>query len=372
MNTQNNTKIASSSANTAKVLAITIVLIAVATSGFWYWKSLMVGQPSWSAGAPIDVVTVKLQSQNITQTLSSIGEVRAINQVTLSSEVSGQIKYLNIDSGESVSKGAVLVQLDDQIEQADLVSAKASAQFASQQLKRAENLVKTGATSTEVLQQRKAESDQANAHVMQLSARISKKNIKAPFDGVIGIRQVDLGQYLNPGDAVATLTDSSRLYINFDVPQQSLWRISKGQNVTVSTDIPEFKNKLAIINAIEPQLNPSTRNVRVQATLVNDDYQLSPGMFVNVKIMLTSIPESIVVPTTAIMTSPFGNTAVVVRDLSPDNIGTAQIIPIVVGAREGDTAIISDGLQPGDVLITEGQLRVRPGSQVHVLNKDSE
>lgn len=354
-----------------KSLAITLTVILVVAGLFWGWKASKSGGPQWAGGAPVDVSAIKVKPQTTSEKLTALGELRAVRQVLLSTEVSGQIKSISFQAGQVVKAGDVLVQFDDSTEQADLKAAKAAAAFAEQQLTRAKNLVNTGATSKESLQQRQAESDQAEAKIQQLITRINKKQIRAPFDGVVGLRRVDLGEYLNAGDEVATLTDTNNLYVNFDVPQHNLSRIKVNQEVTVSVDIPEYSAQIAKVNAIEPQVSQNTRNVTVQASLNNEQGLLKPGMYASVTIDLEPTPNSIVVPTTSIMTSPSGDTAVVVRELSSNNVGTAEIVPITVARRDGNDSVIKSGLKEGDVVVTIGQLRIRPGGAVRLVTGDS-
>ncbi len=265
----------------------------------------------------------------------------------------------------------MLVQLDDSTEQADLVAAKAAATFAQLQFVRASELAATGATSRELLQQRQAERDQTAAQVQQLEARIRQKRIRAPFDGELGLRQVDLGQYLNPGDAAVTLTDLDRLYANFDVPQQELARVKVGQTVQVRIDTTGVEPVEATISAIEPQVGRDTRNASIQAEVDNKGRTLQPGMYATVAVALPAEADALTLPVSVVMTSASGDAAAVVRELSPERIGKAEIVPIIVGRRIGDQVVIARGLKAGDVVITEGQLRVRPGINVRVVDKST-
>lgn len=354
-----------------KPLALTIAAIVVIASASWGWKASRVNNAQWTGGAPVDVVASKVNQQTTAQKLTALGELRAVRQVSMSTEVSGQIREITFEAGQVIKAGEVLVQLDDSTEQADLVAAKAAASFAKQQLTRAKNLANTGATSKETLQQRQAENDQAEAKIQQLVARINKKRIVAPFDGVIGLRRVDLGQYLNAGDEVATLTDIDNLFVNFDIPQHNLSQVSIGQTIDVAIDVAKSPLQTATVSAMETQVNTSTRNVTIQAKMQNNQGLLKPGMYASVSIDLDPTPNSIVIPSTAVMTSPSGDTAVVVKDLSADNIGKAEVVPVVVARRNGDTSVIKSGLKEGDVVVTMGQLRIRPGGDVHVVSRDA-
>ncbi|MCL4182611.1 MAG: efflux RND transporter periplasmic adaptor subunit [Burkholderiaceae bacterium] len=353
-----------------KAILVAVVAIALIGGGLWYWRSskLQAGG-GWAGGGPIDVVATTLEPRDVPVRVEALGELRAVHQVTLSAEVAGRVAAISFKPGQRVKAGSVLVQLDDSVEQADLTASRAAAAFAQQQLERASELAATGATSREILQQRQAERDQAAAQVQQLEARIRQKRIRAPFDGELGLRRIDLGQYLSPGEAAVTLTALDRLYANFDVPQQELARVKVGQPVQVHLDTTGTEPIQATINAIEPQVGRDTRNATIQAEVVNRGRTLQPGMYVTVSVMLPPEPDALTLPVSAVMTSPSGDAAVLVRDLSPERIGKAQITRIVVGRRIGDHVVIERGVAAGDVVVTEGQLRVRPGAVLRVVDE---
>ncbi|MGE4405064.1 efflux RND transporter periplasmic adaptor subunit [Pseudomonas sp.] len=352
-----------------KAIVVSIVAIALIGGGLWYWRISKLSGGGWAGGGPIDVVATTLRAKSAPVSLEALGELRAVRQVTLSSEVPGRISAISFEPGQRVKAGAVLLQLDDSVEQADLAAAKAAAAFARQQFTRANELAATGATSREILQQRQAEHDQTAAQVQQLEARIRQKRIRATFDGELGLRRVDLGQYLNPGDPVVTLTDLDNLYANFDVPQQELARVRGGQTVQVRIDTPGVESVQAIISAIEPQVGRDTRNASIQAEVDNRARTLQPGMYATVDVILPPEADALTLPVSAVMTSASGDAAAVVRELSAEKTGKAEIVPIVVGRRIGDQVVIARGLKAGDVVITEGQLRVRPGADLRVVDK---
>lgn len=332
------------------------------------WRESRPAPAQWAGGGAVDVVTTTLKRQQVPVTLQAFGEVRAVRQVMLPAEVGGRVAQINFEAGRAVTAGSLLVQLDDAIEQADLAAAQADAVFAQQQLQRASKLVSSGAISSEIFQQREAEYSQRHALVKQLNARIRQKQIRAPFAGELGLRRIDLGQYLNPGDGIVTLTDLDTLYINFDIPQQALAQIKIGQQVTLNPDMTDAEAITATISAIEPQVAQDTRNARIQATVANTKRQLHPGMFVSLIVALPPEPDTLLAPATIVMTSPSGDTALVVRELSAEHIGQAEFVPISVGRRIGENVTVTRGLQAGDVVVTEGQLRVRPGSSLRIIN----
>ncbi|MGG1948144.1 efflux RND transporter periplasmic adaptor subunit [Trinickia sp. NRRL B-1857] len=351
-----------------KALVATALMVLVVAAALWFWRASRAASPGWSGGGPIDVAAMTLKSGPVPVSIEAVGELRAVRQVSVANEIPGRIREIGFESGQRANAGVALIQLDDSTEQANLVAAKASAVFAQQQWQRANELSAVGATSKELLQQRRAERDQAAAQVQKIETRIRKMRVRAPFSGELGLRKVDLGQYLNAGDAIVTLTDLGTLYVNFDVPQRQLERLRVGQRVTVKADALDGSPQLATIDAIEPQVSNDTRNATVQATLNNKSGVLRPGMYVSVAVALPPEPDALLVPATAVMTSASGNAAAVIRGLSANRMGKAEIVPITTGRRIGDEIVVVDGLKSGDVVITEGQLRIRPGAAVHVVD----
>jgi multidrug efflux system membrane fusion protein len=351
-----------------KALVGTALVVLIVAGALWFWRTSRAASSGWSGGGPIDVAAMTLKSGPAPVSIDAVGELRAVSQVSVANEIPGRIREIGFESGQRANAGVALVQLDDSTEQANLLAAKASAVFAQQQWQRANELSAVGATSKELLQQRRAERDQAAAQVQQIETRIRKMRVRAPFSGELGLRKVDLGQYVNAGDPIVTLTDLGTLYVNFDVPQRQLERLRVGQRVTVKADALDGSPQQAVIDAIEPQVSNDTRNATVQATLNNKSGVLRPGMYVSVAVALPPEPNALLVPATAVMTSASGNAAAVIRGLSANRTGKAEIVPITTGRRIGDEIVVVDGLKSGDVVITEGQLRIRPGAAVHVVD----
>lgn len=349
-------------------ILIALVIVVAIGGGLWHWRTRNAIAGGWSGAGAIDVVAVALQPEVAPVSLEALGELRAVRQVTLSSELAGRVTGISFKPGQHVKAGDVLVQLSDSAERADLAAAKATAAFAQQQLTRASELASVGAVSGEILQQRQAERDQSAAQIQRLEVQILQKQVRAPFAGKLGLRRIDLGQYLNPGEEVVTLTNLDQIYVNFDIPQQELPRIQIGLPLQVQVDTPGAKPIRATVSAIEPQVGRDTRNATVQAEMDNDKQHLQPGMYATVSVELPAEKNALIVPASAVTTSPSGDTAVVVRNQSPEKVGKAEIVPIVVGRRIGDRVVIDSGLKAGDVVVTEGQLRVRPGGDLRVVD----
>lgn len=330
------------------------------------WRSWLNSGPPPAAPPPTAVVAAVVSPIDVPDALEAVGSLRAVREVVLAPEVAGRVTAIGFRPGQRVGAGATLVQLNDGPEKADRAAAAAKAEFARLQLARTRELVPAGAESREMLQQRQAEYDQAAAAVRQIDARLAQKRVAAPFAGEIGLRRINLGQYLNPGDTVATLTSLDPLYVDFTVPQQELSKLSVGGEVQVTSDTWPGRSFVARVTAIEPRVDAESRNVQIQGTLSNRDGALRPGMYVNAALSLPPLPGALVVPTTAIMTSAQGDSMVVIRGKNAGREGKAEIVSVETGRRFGDSVVVTKGLTAGDVVVTEGQLRVQPGSVVKV------
>ncbi|WP_340317145.1 efflux RND transporter periplasmic adaptor subunit [Rhizorhabdus argentea] len=350
-----------------RTIALTIIVLAAILGGLFLWHTLKSGQgQSWQQQA-VPVAAVAVAPRDVPSSLNAVGTLTAVREVTLSSEVAGRVSNINFAAGSNVRTGALLVQLFDGPERADREAAKARAAFSGIQLTRSEQLAPTGAEPRELLQQRRAERDQATAAVRQIDARLIQKQIRAPFSGEIGIRRVNLGQFINPGDPVATLTALDSLYVEFALPQQELARVKPGSMVSVASDAFPGRTFTARVNAIEPQIGEDTRNVTVQALLPNADRALRPGMYVTAGLALPPQQGVLVVPATAIQTAAQGDSVIVIRGESARTGGKAEIVPVETGRRIGNEVVVDKGLRPGDVVVSEGQLRVQPGVEVKVV-----
>ncbi|KAK0357054.1 hypothetical protein LTR94_002274 [Friedmanniomyces endolithicus] len=343
-------------------MLLTIVLLFVLLGTLYLWRGWRASQAqAWQPQA-VPVAAMVVQSRDIPAALEAVGSLRAVREVTLSPEIAGRVSAIHFEAGQPVGAGALLVQLFDGPERADHRAAQAKAAFAGIQVARSQELAPTGAEPRETLEQRRADRDQAAAAVQQIDARL----VRAPFAGILGIRQVNLGQYLNPGDAVATLTALDSLFVDFALPQQELSRLKPGATVIVTSDAWPGRRFTAKVNAIEPKISADTRNVSVQALLGNGDRALRPGMYVTAALELPVQQGALLVPATAIQTSAQGDSIIVIRGSNARVGGKAEIVPVQTGRRVGNDVVVTRGLRAGDVIVTEGQLRVQPGAEVKV------
>ena len=342
-------------------VVIAIPILASVFAGIYLWRQARLAPAAAGHVRPsIEVSAITIEPQPLPQSLEATGSLQAVQELTLAPEVAGRVVAIRFEAGMAVEAGMPLVELYDAPERAQRAEAVSRAQFARRQLDRSRRLVANDAATQQLLDQRVTEQEQAEAAAERIEALISQKTIRAPFAGLLGIRRVNLGQYVNPGDALTTLTALDRLYANFTVPQQDLSKLVLGGEVTVRTDAYPGQDFAARINAIEPLVQHDTRNVRVQATLGNPDRKLRPGLYVTVGIAQPPRPSAILVPATAIQTGASGDSVLVVRD------GNAAPVPVTTGQRRGDRILVEAGLSSGDVVITNGQLRVQPGAPVSV------
>jgi multidrug efflux system membrane fusion protein len=345
-------------ATSISVHILALLIMTTVFSAVYAWRSTTLQSSAPQALPPIEVEAMTVEPEDLPQELDAIGSLSAVNEVTIAPEVAGRVVAINFEAGAEVAKGAELVRLYDAPERADLETAKAKLEFARLQFDRAQDLAPKGAESRQMLQQRAAELAQGEAAVQLAEARLTQRTIRAPFAGRLGVRRVNLGQYVNAGEQLVTLTALDKLYVNFTLPQQELSKLANGGKVSVRTDALPGRDFEARINAIEPVVATETRNISVQATLANADGALRPGLYVTAKVGLPPRVKAILVPVTAVVTGPSGDTAYVVRK------GNAEIVMVETGRRVGAHVIVERGLEAGDVVITTGQLRVQPGAAV--------
>lgn len=323
------------------------------------------------APPPEAVTSLIAKEEEWVPSLRAVGSTAAVQGVTVSTDEPGIVQKIAFESGQTVKEGDLLVQLEVSQEQAQLRSAEAQMRLAQANLLRQQNLLKSRVSSQADYDSVQAQYDQAVARVEEVKALINKKTIRAPFGGVLGIRAVNLGQYLQSGAQVAPLQSLDPIYVNFWLPQQNLGQIAAGQPVRVRADgLPdvEFEGK---INAVDAVIDEATRNVRVQATLPNSKSLLRPGMFVNTEVPLAEKSSHVVLPATAIQFAPYGDTVYIIEDMKGANDKTYRGVRqqvVKVGESRGDRVAILSGVKAGEEVVTSGVFKLRPGVQVQVNN----
>lgn len=316
---------------------------------------------------PTAVTSLKLEEQTWQPTLAAVGTVQAVQGVTVSTDLPGIVEQITFESGQVVKAGDPLVKLDTKQEQAQLTSALARQQLAKLSLDRQKELLGKRVASQADFDSAVAESKQAEAAVAEIRATIDRKVIRAPFGGVLGIREVNLGQYLQSGDRVVPLQSLDPIYVNFSLPQQRLPDLEPGRPVEVRADgLPgdSFAGRITSVNSV---IDEATRNVLVQATLENRGRRLRPGMFVNVDVLLPARDKVIAVPASAITYAPYGDAVFVIQKMKgPDGKeyeGVRQQI-VKLGPARGDQVAIVDGLRAGDEIVTSGGFKLMPQAAV--------
>jgi multidrug efflux system membrane fusion protein len=315
-----------------------------------------------------------LKAESLAQTLSAVGSLAAINRATLSVEAGGTVTRIAFKPGAHVKQGDLLVQLNDSAEQADLANFRAQQRLAKVGLDRANQLALTGNAARAQLDQMQSQTDVAVAGIARAESAIAKKTLRAPFAGDLGLNLVDVGEFVNPGTAVAQITDKSRLYLHFTLPEQTRPQIAIGQNVSFTLDAYPDVSFTAKIAVIDPEVEESTRAIHVHGIAENPDGRIMPGMFATVLVDIGAIPDTLTVPETAISYSLTGNAVfVAVPDKpGPDGAMTMKAKKVMVrtGAAINGRVVVLKGLAVGDQVVTTGQIKLFDGSPI-TLKQDS-
>jgi membrane fusion protein (multidrug efflux system) len=322
---------------------------------------------------PPTAVTTEVAKQSAWRpTLEAVGSIAAVNGVTVSTDLAGIVREIAFESGNKVRAGDLIVRLDTTQEEAQLHQAEAQRDWAAITLKRDKDLVEKHAISQSDYDNAEASYRQSQASVDQFKALIARKTLRAAFDGVAGIRQVNLGQYLKEGDPVVTLQSFDPIYANFMLPQQDLSKLVVGQPVTLRVDAYGDRSFNGVITAINSLVDQATRNVQVQATLANRDALLRPGMFAKVSVLMSDMKDVIAIPATAIHYAPYGDSIFVVsemKDQTGKNFKAVKEQFVKVGQSRGDMISVVSGLKPGEEVVTSGVFRLKSGAHIVVNNQ---
>jgi membrane fusion protein, multidrug efflux system len=318
------------------------------------------------------VSTTEAKAETWQQSLSSVGSLTAVQGVTVAAELDGKITEVDFEAGANVKAGDVLVRQDTTAEEAQLRSAEANVELARVNLKRTRELLEKATVSQAQFDADSATSKQGSAAADNIRATIAKKTIKAPFSGRLGIRLVNLGQNLKAGDSIVSLQALNPIFADFYIPQDQMGQLAVGQTVRLTGDGisgPPVEGK---VTAISPDIDSSTRNVRVQATVDNASGNLHPGMYVDVSVLLPVVDKVLVIPATSVVYAPFGDTVYMVDSKTDKDTGDKELVVrqqiVRLGARRGDFVVVTAGLKAGDTIVTSGVFRLRPGGVVKVNN----
>jgi membrane fusion protein, multidrug efflux system len=322
------------------------------------------------APPPESVAAAKVERTEWQATRGAIGSLVAARGVTLGAELPGLVRAISFESGSDVRKGQVLVKLDTSTEEAQLAAATADAALAKVNLDRARTLRASESTSQADLDTAEARAKQADAQAATLRATIAKKTIRAPFDGRISIRQVELGQVVAPGTAIGSLQSVSPIHADFWLPQQALAELKAGQRVRVRTDAWPDASWDGEITAVNPEVDVATRNVRVRATVRNADGRLRPGMFANVEVLSEERSPVLVIPATAVIFAPYGDSVFAIEEKKDEKTGRTAVVArqkfVRLGDRRGDFVAVASGLAAGETIVASGAFKLRNGMAVAV------
>jgi multidrug efflux system membrane fusion protein len=352
------------------IVGLLLALLVGAFVGFNAFRSKMIAQFFATNKPPPATVTVaEAKSEVVPNLLKAVGDLVAVHQVNVTPDVSGRITEILFTAGSDVKAGSPLVQLFDAPEQADLASFKAQATVGQLSLDRAKQLASRQFGPQSTVDSAQAAFDQANAGIAKTQAIISQKLVRAPFDGELGVRHVEVGQYLTAGTQIVTLTDLSAVYANFTTTEKDRATLQVGQTVRVVVDAYPARKFEGKITTIEPQINTDTRNIRIQATIENPDHVLKPGMFATTTVVLPDKPAVVTVPETAVDYTLYGDSVYLITEKKADD-GKTGLTAVRTFVRTGDRidgrVVISNGLKPGDRVVAVGQLKLQSGAAVAI------
>jgi len=356
------------------ILMLVVVLALVAGLGFVKYRQIQaaIAQGASFAPPPSAVTTVVTQRDSWPSTMDVIGTAQAIQGVTVSADLPGTVSKINFESGTPVHAGDVLVELDTREERAQLAAAESDRDLAKINYGREQQLVNEGVIPRSEYDNAAAQQKSTEAKVGEIKATIERKTIRAPFSGVLGIRQINLGQYLAAGQAIVPLQSVHPIYVNFGVPQQSAPQMRPGGTLRVTSDDLRGVEFTGRVSAVDSVVDSSTRNIQVQATVPNPQGKLRPGMFVQVQVRLGASRQIIPLPASAINYAPYGDSVFIVTDLKDPQgktyKGVRQQVVKVEGSRGDQVAVVS-GLNPGEEVVTSGVFKLRNGAAVQVNNK---
>jgi membrane fusion protein (multidrug efflux system) len=354
-------------------LVLGVMAVLLAALGFIKFKQVETAVHAAAFQPPPEAVTtVVVQREHWPATMSVIGTMEAVHGVTVSADLPGTVARIDFDSGKAVQVGDVLIELDTRQERAQLAALEAQRDLARLNFERSQKLATEGVISRVDFDQATAQQKSTEANVAEIRATIERKTIRAPFTGVLGIRKVNLGQYLSAGSAIVSLQSLNPIYVNVGVPQQAAGQVPVGSKLHITTENVAGRVFTGTVTAIDSVIDEGTRNVQVQATLSNPGGELRPGMFVQVEVALGASRPVISLPASAISYAPYGDSVYIVTDLKDPKgnsyRGVRQQFVKVEGSR-GDQVGIVSGLNPGDEVVSSGVFKLRNGAAVQVNNK---
>ncbi|MDJ0870357.1 MAG: efflux RND transporter periplasmic adaptor subunit [Gammaproteobacteria bacterium] len=354
---------------TARLILMLLLLTAVFGGIFgWKWQQNQQMAAGRAGGPPPATVAVATVQEEVWRPyLSAVGSLAAVSGIQVTSEVAGQISAIHFESGQTVEAGDVLVQLDDRTDQASLKGLQAEQRLAKLRFKRVERLVREKSASRSDFDEARATLDNATAQVAAQQALIDKKRIRAPFAGRLGIRLVDLGEYMPPGAPIVPLEALDPIYADFSLPERELSQVQVGQAIEVRVQPFPDQTFMGRISAIDPGMDRGTRSLRLRATLPNGDETLRPGLFAEVRVKLGREDRVLTVPRTAVTYNPYGDSVFVV--VEGDDGMTVQRRQIETGESRQGRIVVRGGLRAGDRIVSAGQVKLRNGQAIVIDDK---
>lgn len=340
--------------------------------GFQAFKGAMIRKFMSAGGVPPQTVsTARAQFSEWQGEFDAVGTLRAVRGTDVAAEVAGVITAIHFRSGQEVQAGATLIQLNAESDLAKLQSLAAAAELARANYERNKKQLEIQAVSQAVVDADAASVKSAKAQVAEQQALVNKKLVRAPFSGRLGIRAVDLGQYVTPGTKLVTLQALDPVYVDFFVPQKQLGRVALRQKITLTADAFPGRQFVGEISSIDPKVDPATRNVQVRATVRNSKRSLLPGMFASISLAWGQPQQFLTLPQTAISYNPYGNTVFVVEERKSKDGQTALVAQqkfVTTGDTRGDQVAVLSGIKEGETVVTAGQIKLRSGVPVKINN----
>jgi membrane fusion protein (multidrug efflux system) len=347
-----------------------LIAVSLAFGGIFGFKWFIDGQiHTFFDNMPIPTATItatEARAERWAPEIRAVGTLEAVQGTVLSTEVGGIVREILFEPGSEVTAGTVLLRLDSETAEAELASLQAAARLAEQELERARQLARERNISEADVQRRQSEAEQARAAVQAQRARINQKTLRAPFDGVLGIRRVNLGQFLSPGDGVVALESLDPIYLNFTLTERRLGEVHPGQPVTLEVDAGAGRFQ-GTISTIEPRVRTASRSFEVQAHVENIGHRLRPGQFARVELVAGEPEDVIVLPQTSIRFNPFGNSVFVIYE-DGDTLRVRERF-VQTGERRGDLIRVIDGLEPGERVASSGLLKLQNETPIRITDE---
>lgn len=351
---------------TVSRMVMMIIVLAVVLGGIFGWKYLKMQQMSEQMAQPqppATVETVRLETQSWRPEIKSVGSLRAINGVEVSNEVAGVVSEIAFESGQRVSQGDVLIRLEDSVDRAALEALEARAQLDQETFRRYSNLLPQNAISRSQFDEAQANRQVSEADAKQQRAQLAKKTIRAPFAGVVGLRRVDLGEYIGIGTPIVDLNMLDPIYVDYSVAEKQLDRVAAGRSVEVRVAAYPERVFAGEILAVAPAIDASSRTLDVRAQLNNDDRLLRPGMFADVRTLAPAVEEVLTLPRTALSYNTYGDFVFLIAE-NDQGQPVAKRTQVTIGRTRGDRVEITGGIEAGDRVVATGLLRLRDGQPV--------